>query len=54
MHPPVMNPRHEKEREAKKAPAKPKPTRSAEARRIVEDYAKDLRAIIKKLRKRLH
>ena len=44
-----MTPRDEKPKpgeEAKEA----KPSRTAEARRIVEEYATDLREIIKKLR----
>jgi hypothetical protein len=36
----------------KKAP-KPKSSRLEEARRVIEDYANDLREIIKKLRRRL-
>lgn len=42
-----------------KEPIKPteepkSPTRLEEARRIIEEYAKDPREIIKKLRERLH
>jgi hypothetical protein len=33
---------------------KPNPSRLEEARRVIEDYANDLREIIEKLRKRLH
>ena len=33
---------------------RPKPSRSEEARRIIEEYANHLREIIKKLRRRLH
>jgi hypothetical protein len=36
----------------KEAP-KPKPTRSEELLRIIEEYANDMREIIKKLRRRL-
>jgi hypothetical protein len=32
----------------------PKPSRLEEARRIIEEYAADLREIIKKLRRRLN
>ena len=32
----------------------PNPTRSGEALRIIEEYAEQLRNIIKKLRQRLH
>ncbi|MET4827822.1 hypothetical protein ABH972_005411 [Bradyrhizobium ottawaense] len=32
----------------------PKPSRLEEARRVIEEYAEDLREIIKKLRQRLH
>jgi hypothetical protein len=32
----------------------PKLSRSEEARRIIKEYANDLREIIKKLRRRLH
>jgi len=32
----------------------PKPSRSEEARRIIQEYADDLRKIIKKLRRRLN
>jgi hypothetical protein len=32
----------------------PKPSRSEEARRIVKEYASDLREVIKKLRKALN
>lgn len=34
-------------------PPTPKPTRMEEARRIIEEYAEDLREIIRKLRKRM-
>jgi hypothetical protein len=34
--------------------APPKRSRSAEARRIVEEYVESLRQIIEKLRRRLH
>jgi hypothetical protein len=37
----------------KEAP-KPKPSRSEEALRIIEEYANDMREIIKKLRRLLH
>ncbi|WP_166293498.1 hypothetical protein [Bradyrhizobium sp. 2S1] len=37
----------------KEAP-KPKPSRLEEARRVIEEYADDLRKIIKKLRRRLN
>ena len=37
----------------KEAP-EPKPSRSEEARRIVKEYLADLRAILAKLRQRLH
>jgi hypothetical protein len=43
MEPPAEKPRPERE---------PKPTRSEEARWIIEEYAADLREIIKKLRQR--
>lgn len=33
---------------------KPKPSRLEEARRIVEEYTKDLREVIKKLARKLH
>jgi hypothetical protein len=42
MEPPAEKPRQGKE----------EPTRTEEARRIVEEYAADLREIIKKLRQR--
>ncbi|MDN4982300.1 hypothetical protein QY049_03560 [Bradyrhizobium sp. WYCCWR 13022] len=32
----------------------PKPSRSDETRRIIEEYADDLREIIRKLRSKLH
>jgi hypothetical protein len=32
----------------------PKPTRLEEARRIIEEYANDLREIIQKLRRKMH
>jgi hypothetical protein len=32
----------------------PKPSRSEEARGVIEEYAADLREIIRKLRKRFH
>lgn len=35
-------------------PPTPKPFRLDEARRIVEEYAKDLREIIRKLRRKLN
>ena len=38
---------------ANKAP-KPKRSRLEEARRVIEEYANDLREIITKLRQRLH
>ena len=44
--PPPPRPRPGKE--------KPKPMRSEEARRIIEEYAADLREIIKKLRRKLN
>jgi hypothetical protein len=34
--------------------SKPKPSRLEEARRVIEEYANDLREIIKKLRTQLH
>jgi hypothetical protein len=34
--------------------SKSKPSRIEEARRIIEQYAEDLREIIRKLRRRLH
>jgi hypothetical protein len=40
-------------RKAKEAP-KPKPTRLEEALRIIEEYADDLREIIKKLRRKMN
>jgi hypothetical protein len=40
-------------RPGKEAP-KPKPSRLEEARRMIEEYAADLRQIIKKLRQHLH
>lgn len=33
---------------------RPKPTRMEEARRIIEEYAHDLREIIRKLRQRMN
>lgn len=45
---PPQTPRSDKE-----APM-PKPSRLEEARRVIEEYAADLREIIKKLRQRLH
>jgi len=33
---------------------KPKPSRVEEARRIIEEYSKDLREVIKKLARKLH
>ena len=41
------------EPELEKRPT-PKPTRMEEARRIIEEYADDLREIIRKLRQRMH
>jgi hypothetical protein len=38
----------------KKPVKKPKPSRVEEARRIVEEYTKDLREVIKKLARKLH
>jgi hypothetical protein len=40
--------------EPRPSEAPPKPTRLEEARRIIEEYAADLREIIKKLRRRLN
>jgi hypothetical protein len=40
-------------KQAPKGEAKEKPTRTDQARQVVEEYAKDLREIIEKLRKRL-
>jgi hypothetical protein len=37
-----------------KEASKPKPSRLEEARRIIEEYANELREIIKKLRRRLN
>jgi hypothetical protein len=37
-----------------KKPPSPKPLRLEEAQRIIEEYAADLREIIKKLRRRLN
>ena len=34
-----------------KGPPEPKPSRSEEARRIIEEYVADLREVIKKLRR---
>ena len=36
-----------------KKASKPKPSRSAEVPRVIEEYAKELREIIKKLRRKL-
>ncbi|MGM4957818.1 hypothetical protein ACT4MK_21305 [Bradyrhizobium barranii] len=33
---------------------KPKPSRVEEARRMIEEYAEDLREILRKLRQKLH
>ena len=41
------------EPEPEKRPT-PKPTRMEEARRIIEEYADDLREIIRKLRQRMN
>jgi hypothetical protein len=43
----------EEPRPDKQAP-KPKPWRLEEARRLIEEYADDLREIIRKLRQHLH
>jgi hypothetical protein len=34
--------------------SKPKPSRLEEARRIIDEYAEELREIIRKLRQKLH
>jgi hypothetical protein len=47
-----MNPSDEPSPD-KEAP-KPKPSRSDEARRVIEEYLNDLREIIRKLRRRLN
>jgi len=48
-----MKPLPEKPKPDKQAPTT-KLTRSKEIRRLIEEYANDLREIIKKLRQRLH
>ena len=48
-----MNPR-DKPAPGKKEASKPKPSRSEEALRIIEEYANVLREIIKKLRQKLN
>ena len=48
----AMNPSDEPD-PGKEAP-KPKPSRSEEARRVIEEYVNDLREIIKKLRRCLN
>jgi hypothetical protein len=48
-----MNQPDEPDHSGKKAP-KRKPSRLEEVRRVIEEYADDLREIIKKLRQRLH
>jgi hypothetical protein len=47
-----MKPSDKPRRVAKDEP--PKLSRSEEARRIIEEYADQLREIVKKLRRRLH
>jgi hypothetical protein len=42
------------EQHAGKEAPEPKPPRTEEARRPIEEYASDLREIIKKLRRHLH
>jgi hypothetical protein len=48
-----MKPRPEQPRLGKDEPSS-KPTRRGEARRIIEEYANDLREMIRKLRKKLN
>jgi hypothetical protein len=45
--------RPQEPRQDKEAP-QPKPSRLEEALRLIEEYADDLREVIKKLRRRLH
>jgi hypothetical protein len=44
----------EKPRSGKKEQVQPKPSRSVKAREVVEEYIKDLRAIIRKWRRHLN
>jgi hypothetical protein len=48
-----MKPPPEEPRSGQEAP-NPKPSRLEEVRRLIEEYADDLREIIKKLRRRLN
>jgi len=47
-----MNQPHEKPKPGKKPAGKTKPPRAAEAQLLIEQYANDLREVIKKLRQR--
>ena len=54
LHGPVMNPPDEMPNPGKEAAKEAKPSRAAEVRRTIEEYANNLREIIKKLRGRLN
>jgi hypothetical protein len=54
LHRPVMNPPDEKPNPGKEAAKEAKPSRAAEVRRTIEEYANNLREIIRKLRGRLN
>ena len=54
LHRPVMNPPDENPNPGKEAAKEAKPSRAAEVRRTIEEYANNLREIIKKLRGRLN
>jgi hypothetical protein len=49
-----MNPPDEKPNPGKEATKEAKPSRAAEVRRTIEEYANNLREIIRKLRGRLN
>jgi hypothetical protein len=51
---PIESPQHAEEPLSGKDEPPPKPSRLEEARRVIEEYAADLREIIKKLRRRLN
>jgi hypothetical protein len=49
-----MNPPDEKPSQGGKATTETNPSRSAQIRGIIEDYANDLREIIRKLRRKMN
>jgi len=49
-----MNPPDEKPSQGGKATTETNPSRSAQIREIIEDYANDLREIIRKLRRKMN